>query len=76
MRVRIVSIEGCGGTAETIKRVTQTAADLGIAIECEHIVVSTPQEATLYRHLGSPTVQINGRDIEPEARPITRFGLT
>ena len=76
MRVRIVSIEGCAGTAETIRRVTHAAAELGIAIECEHIVVSTPQEAALYRHLGSPTVQVNGRDIEPEARAVTRFGLT
>ena len=76
MQVRIISIEGCHGTAETVKRVTRTASDLGVTIECEHIVIHTQEEARQYRHIGSPTVQVNGLDIEPEARTLTRFGLT
>ena len=76
MQVRILSIEGCGGAEETIKRVAQTASDLGIAIECEHILIHTQEEARQYRHIGSPTVQVNGLDIEPDARVSSRFGLT
>ena len=76
MQVRILSIEGCGGTEETIERVAQTAVDLGISIECEHILIHTQEEARQYRHIGSPTVQVNGLDIEPDARITNRFGLT
>ena len=76
MQVRILSIEGCSGAEETIKLVAQTASDLGISIECEHILIQTQEEARQYRHIGSPTVQVNGFDIEPEARVSSRFGLT
>ena len=76
MQVRILSIEGCGGTEETIKRVEKTASDLGISIDCEHILIQTQEEARQYRHIGSPTVQVNGLDIEPDARVSNRFGLT
>ena len=76
MQVRILSIEGCGGTEETTKRVEETAQELGIPIECEHILIKTQEEARKYRHIGSPTVQVNGLDIEPDARVTNRFGLT
>ena len=76
MQVRVISIEGCSGTEETLERVLQTASDLGISIECEHIVIYTQEEARQYRHIGSPTVQVNGLDIEPDARVTNRFGLT
>ena len=76
MHVRIVSLEGCEGTRFTIELVQQTASEMGISIEFEHVVIQTQDEAKLFRHIGSPTVQINGKDIEPDARVIKRFGLT
>ena len=76
MHVRIISIEGCDGTRSTIQLVQETASEMGISIEIEHVVIHTQDEARLFRHIGSPTVQINGKDIEPDARVIQRFGLT
>ena len=76
MHVRIVTLEGCGGTSSTIKLVRETALEMGISIAREHVVIQSQDEARLYRLIGSPTVQINGRDIEPDARVIQRFGLT
>lgn len=76
MHVRIVSLEGCDGTRSAIKLVQETALEMGISIEFEHVVIKTQDEARLFRHIGSPTVQINGKDIEPDARVIQRFGLT
>lgn len=48
----------------------------GIAINFKHVVVRTPEKAKEYRLIGSPTVQIEGLDIEPEARDIEQFGIT
>ena len=45
-------------------------------IEFEHVIVKTPEDARAHRHIGSPTVQINDLDIEPEARNIQQFGVT
>jgi len=49
---------------------------MGIEIEFDHIIIQNQDDARTHRHLGSPTVQVNGLDIEPEARTVQRFGLT
>ena len=41
----------------------------------ELLTVSTIKEAIKYRHIGGPTVQVNGLDIEPAARNIEQFAL-
>lgn len=76
MHVTIVSLEKCGATSATIDLVKETAKEMGIAIALQHVIVSTPAEAKEHRHIGSPTVQIEGLDIEPGARDIAQFGIT
>ena len=76
MHVKIVSLEKCSSTQPTIALVKKSAGELGISINFEHIVVNTAEEAYEHRHIGSPTVQINGLDIDPFARDITQFGIT
>lgn len=76
MRVKVLSIEGCGGAEDTVKLVNETASQMGIEIEFDHIIIQNQDDARTHRHLGSPTVQVNGLDIEPEARTVQRFGLT
>ncbi|MEW6426822.1 MAG: hypothetical protein AB1568_02180 [Thermodesulfobacteriota bacterium] len=76
MQVRVVSLERCAATPSTIALVKETAAELGIAIDFTHVIVRSPEEAAEYRHIGSPTVQINGLDIDPEARDVVQFGIT
>ncbi len=76
MDVRIVHINGCSATPKTISLIDKVANDLGLRINLENVVVNTPEEAAKYRHVGSPTVQVNGLDIDPEARKVDQFGLT
>ncbi len=76
MKVKVVSLEGCGATPPTIALVREMAKEMGLKIKLEHIVVKTPEEAKKHRHVGSPTVQINGLDIDPGAREINQFGIT
>jgi len=52
------------------------ARDMGIAIALEQVLVDTPEQAQALAFLGSPTVQVGGRDIEPDARSRTDFGPT
>ena len=76
MHVKVVSIEGCDGASETVKLVKETAVEMGLSIDFEHVVIQSREEARMHRHIGSPTVQIDGLDIEPEARVLQSFGLT
>ena len=41
----------------------------------ELITVRTIEEARKFRHIGEPTVQVNGIDIEPTARKVEQFAL-
>lgn len=75
MPVTVVSRKGCSATPPTLDLITTVAKELGITIQLDHLVVTTQQQATENRHIGSPTVRINGRDIDPAARDIEQFGL-
>jgi hypothetical protein len=51
------------------------AAKLNFDVKPELVIVKTIEEARKYRHIGGPTIQINGLDIEPEARNVEQFGM-
>ena len=76
MNVKVISLDKCGATLPTISRLERVASEMGIKITLEHIVVKTREEAIAQRHIGSPTVQVNGIDIDPGAREINQFGVT
>ena len=76
MNVKVISLEKCGATPPTISLVENVASEMGIKITLEHMVIKTREEAIAQRHIGSPTIQINGIDIDPGAREINQFGVT
>ncbi len=66
----------CPATPGTIRLVESVARTMGISIAIEQILVETPEQAQTLAFLGSPTVKVEGHDIEPEARSRLDFGLT
>ena len=76
IKVKVVSLEKCSATDQTIALIKEVAAEIGLEINLEHVIVKTREDAFLQRHIGSPTVQINDLDIEPGARKIKQFGVT
>lgn len=76
MEIKVVHLDGCSATPLTISLIEKVAKDLDVKVKLESIVVKTTEEAQELRHVGSPTVQINGLDIDPGARGVTHFGLT
>ena len=76
VKVKVASLQACGSTEPTIALVKETAKELNLQIDFEYVPVKTIEEARKHRHLGSPTIQINGLDIDPAARSIERFGIS
>jgi len=76
MRVKVASLEKCIATDRTILLINEVAKEMGVEIDFEHVIVRTLEDANAHRHIGSPTVQINGLDIDPGARAINQFGIT
>lgn len=68
MRIELLTFEGCPNVEETERRILAALHDEGCAADVVHVQISSTQEAFGLRFLGSPSVRINGEDIEPLAR--------
>ncbi len=76
VQVKVLYTEGCANTPPTVQRIREVAAELGIHIALTQVLVSTTEEAEAHRFLGSPTVQVNGLDLDPAVRGVRDFGFT
>jgi hypothetical protein len=75
VEVKVLFSEGCDNTPPTIDPIKQTALESGIDIDLKKVPVESQEQAQQSKFLGSPTVQVNGLDIEPSARSSTAFGF-
>jgi hypothetical protein len=73
--VRVLHTPRCPNLTPTINLIEKVGGELGIAVTINRVLISSPDQAAELRCLGSPTVQINGIDIEPAARGSMNFGL-
>lgn len=75
MEILIISLENCSSAIQTVELVNDILEEMSLKVTPKLISIKTLDEAISYRHIGGPTVQINGLDIEPEARKIEQYGL-
>jgi hypothetical protein len=76
MKIQILYFEGCPNHLPTVALVHQVVATLGKEIQIEEVEVTSPEDAVSTRFLGSPTVLVNGVDIDPRARQRTDYGFS
>jgi hypothetical protein len=75
MRIRVLGFDGCPNLTPTVERVRRVAAELGIEDPVEIVEVRSPEQAADTGFLGSPTVQIDGVDIEVSSRARSDFAV-
>jgi hypothetical protein len=76
VRIEVLYFDGCPNHAPTVERVKQMVVDLSVQEKVEEIEVTSLDQAQQLRFLGSPTVRVNGVDIDPSARQRTNYGLS
>jgi len=76
MKIELLYFEDCPNHAPTREMLRETLNSLGREDEIREVEVRTPAEAEAIRFVGSPSIRINGSDIEPWARTAERFGLS
>ena len=74
--VEILVFDGCPNAEPARELVALVARDLAIEPEIRIILISDDEAAQSNRFLGSPSVRVDGRDVEPGADERTDFGLT
>lgn len=72
-RVEILSFTGCPNQEQARGLVERVAAELGVEPALEIVEVVDSGAASNLRFLGSPTVRVNGRDVEPGAEKRREF---
>ena len=63
--IELLYVEGCPSAARTEALLRRVLAEEGRAAPVTTIVIQTPEQAAATRFLGSPTVRVDGRDVEP-----------
>src|SRR5216683_7826448 len=76
MNIEVLYFEGCPNHLPAVERIRETLKSLGLEEEIHQVVVHTPADAEAQAFVGSPSIRINGADIEPWARTAKTFGLS
>jgi hypothetical protein len=75
MKIEVLYIDGCPHVPATVDAVKRCLAQLGLIYPITEMSVADQDMAVNVGFLGSPTVRINGLDIEPSAHQRTAFGM-
>ena len=76
MMIEIFYFDGCPNREPTMDLAREVLSELGLEAEIREVPVETPEDAETHCFVGSPTVRVNGQDIEPDARQRTDFALS
>ncbi len=70
VRIEIFEREDCPHRGMALVVVERVVDETGIPAEIEVVEVESDSDAESYRVLGSPTVLVDGRDVDPEPIPV------
>jgi hypothetical protein len=73
--VELLYFDGCPNYLEYLPRLRAIIANAGLPNEIVLRRIESEDEAMAERFLGSPSVRVNGRDVEPNADARTDYGL-
>ena len=76
MRIQLLYFAGCPHYEPTLELLRRTADERDQELDIELVEVSNNDDARRLRFLGSPTLQVNGVDIEPTAAARNDFALS
>jgi len=74
--IEVLYFAGCPNHEATVDLAREVIRELGLDAAIREVPVETAEAAETHRFVGSPSIRVNGRDIEPEAREQTEFALS
>ena len=76
MNIEVLYFEGCPNHLTAIEMVREILKSLGRQDKIHQVEVRTQADAEAIAFVGSPSIRVNGADIEPWARTAKAFGLS
>src|SRR4051812_33943463 len=75
MRIELLYLDDCPEHEPLLARLRDLVAEHGIHALIEPVCIATDEQAQAQRFLGSPTLRIDGGDVEPGAEDRADYGL-
>lgn len=75
MKVQVLYFAGCPNHEATTELMREVARELRLSVDVEEVEVMSAEDAARLRFLGSPSVYVNGVDIEPSARSSVAYAF-
>lgn len=73
--LEVLSFDGCPNHAALVRHLQDLLEDAGVHVKVRLREVSSDEEAQRLRFLGSPSLRVDGRDIDPAAADRQDYGL-
>jgi hypothetical protein len=71
----VLYFDGCSNHLPAVALIERVAGELGIEPEVRLVKVADQDAARRLRFLGSPTIHVAGRDVDPYAEERSDYGL-
>ena len=68
MKVQLLYILDCPWCVKTKELIKEALKELKIKADVEEVLINSDKKARKYKFAGSPTIRINGKDIQEEVR--------
>jgi hypothetical protein len=75
LKIELLYFDGCPNHEALLPRLREIVGDLGVAAEVDLRRIGGDDAAQRERFLGSPTVRVDGHDVEPGAERRVDFGM-
>jgi len=75
VRIEVLYFDGCPGHERLMPRLRELLATAGVEDPVDLVQVESLQDAERQRFLGSPTLRIDGVDVDPSAGGRSDYGL-
>jgi hypothetical protein len=75
LTVKVFYIDGCPNHQTTVERVNELLEEMALTADVVQVRVADSASAVASRFLGSPTVHVDGIDVEPSSRADSQFGI-
>lgn len=66
MRIELLYYPECPSHERALELIQQALRDEGLQAEINIIRIETQEQADAYHFIGSPTIRINGRELQPQ----------
>jgi hypothetical protein len=75
MKIEVLYVPNCPNHSVALERLREVLAGESVEAHLNEVLVSSAAMAYSLKFPGSPTIRINGRDVEPQEGETASFGL-